>query len=221
MKKENKIRIIMADDHPIFRNGLKQVIEEDIEISILGEADNGESALELIYNLNPDIALLDISMPKKTGLEVLREIQELKNKPKVIFLTVYADEDIFDEAMEYGISGYVLKDSAINEVVDCIKKVSKGDYYISPAVSSLLISQKERQRKFKQTESPFSKLTKTEKIILNMISEGRTSRDISEMLGTSFKTIENHRTNISNKLELKGANSLIKFAIENKTNLNN
>jgi len=211
----------MADDHPIFRNGLKQVIEEDIEISILGEADNGESALELIYNLNPDIALLDISMPKKTGLEVLREIQELKNKPKVIFLTVYADEDIFDEAMEYGISGYVLKDSAINEVVDCIKKVSKGDYYISPAVSSLLISQKERQRKFKQTESPFSKLTKTEKIILNMISEGRTSRDISEMLGTSFKTIENHRTNISNKLELKGANSLIKFAIENKTNLNN
>ncbi|MCY7360999.1 MAG: response regulator transcription factor [Ignavibacteria bacterium] len=221
MKKENKIRIIMADDHPIFRNGLKQVIEEDIEISILGEADNGESALELIYNLNPDIALLDISMPKKTGLEVLREIQELKNKPKVIFLTVYADEDIFDEAMEYGISGYVLKDSAINEVVDCIKKVSKGDYYISPAVSSLLISQKERQRKFKQTESPLSKLTKTEKIILNMISEGRTSRDISEMLGTSFKTIENHRTNISNKLELKGANSLIKFAIENKTNLNN
>ena len=142
-------------------------------------------------------------------------------RDRVIFLTVYADEDIFDEAMEYGISGYVLKDSAINEVVDCIKKVSKGDYYISPAVSSLLISQKERQRKFKQTESPFSKLTKTEKIILNMISEGRTSRDISEMLGTSFKTIENHRTNISNKLELKGANSLIKFAIENKTNLNN
>lgn len=218
MKTQNKINIVMADDHPIFRSGLRQIIEEEDNIKILGEAENGEIAIDLIIKYNPDIVLLDIEMPKKTGLEVLREIGKKKLKPKVIFLTVYADEDIFDEAMELGISGYVLKDSAINEVAECINKVYEGNYYISPAVSNLLLSQKERQKKFKNTESPFSKLTKTEITILNLISEGNTSRDISEMLGSSFKTIENHRSNISNKLNIKGINSLVKFAIENKAN---
>lgn len=211
-----KIKIVMADDHPIFRSGLRQVIEEDGNIDILGEADNGKKALELISDLKPHIALLDIDMPKMTGLEILRELKDRKIKPKTIFLTVYADEDIFDEAMELGISGYVLKDSAVNDVVECIYKVSEGNYYISPSVSDLLLSQKERQKKFKNTESPLNSLTKTEKIILKHIADGKTTRDISELMGSSFKTIENHRTNISNKLQLKGANSLIKFAIENK-----
>lgn len=219
MKTQNVINIVMAEDHPIFRSGLRQVIEEEENIKIIGEAENGEIAIELILKYNPDIVLLDIEMPKKTGLEVLREIGKMKLKPKVIFLTVYADEDIFDEAMELGINGYVLKDGAINEVVECINKVYEGNYYVSPAVSNLLLSQKERQKKFKNTESPLSKLTKTEILILKLISEGNTSRDISEILGSSFKTIENHRSNISNKLDIKGVNSLVKFAIENKSNL--
>ncbi|HMS64689.1 MAG TPA: response regulator transcription factor [Ignavibacteria bacterium] len=219
MKNQNKINIVMADDHPIFRSGLRQVIEEEANINILGEADNGEKAIELIEKFNPDIVLLDIEMPRMTGLEVLREIGKMKVKPKAIFLSVYADEDIFDEAMELGISGYILKDSAINDVVECINKVNEGNYYISPGVSNLLLSQKERQKKFKNTDSVFSKLTKTEITILNLISEGNTSKDISEKLGSSFKTIENHRSNISNKLDLKGVNSLIKFAIEHRSDL--
>lgn len=219
MKAEKKIKLVMADDHPIFRNGLRQVIEEDTSIEISGEADNGIKALEYISEYNPDIILLDIDMPKMTGLEVLKELKKSGKEHKTIFLTVYADEDIFDEAMELGISGYVLKDSAVSDILECIHKVYEGDYYISPAVSNLLISQRDRQKKFKNEESLFSILTKTERVILNYIAEGRTSKEISEIAGISFKTVENHRSNISSKLKLKGANSLIKFAIENKSNM--
>ncbi|MBL8006479.1 MAG: response regulator transcription factor [Ignavibacteria bacterium] len=219
MPDSDKIKIIMADDHPVFRSGLRQVIEYDKNIMIIGEAGNGQKALEIINELKPDIALLDIDMPKMTGLEVLRELKDKKNKPGIIFLTVYADEDIFDEAMELGISGYVLKDSAVNEVVECIYKVKDGNYYISPSVSNLLFSQKERQKKFRNSESPLSSLTKTEKAILKMIAEGKTTKEISVLTGSSFKTIENHRANISSKLNLRGANSLVSFAIENKPDL--
>lgn len=217
--KENKITLVMADDHPIFRNGLRQVIEEDKLIDIIGEAENGEKALELIVKLKPEVIILDIDMPKMTGLEVLKELKKSGKEYKTIFLTVYADEDIFDEAMELGINGYVLKDSAVSDILECIHKVYSGDYYISPAVSNLLISQRDRQKKFKNEEPLLNVLTKTERSVLNYIAEGLTSREISEITGSSFKTIENHRANISSKLNLKGANSLIKFAIENKAHL--
>ena len=217
MKTKNKIRLVMADDHPIFRSGLRQIIEEDSNIEILGEADNGQSALDLIEKFKPDVILLDIDMPKKTGLEVMRELRDNGLNYKVIFLTVYADEDMYDEGVELGISGYVLKDSAISEIIDCIYKVNDNKYYISSSVSDLLINKKSKLSKFTERESFAEKLTKSEMIILKLIAEGNTTRGISEILDISFKTAENHRANISNKLELKGANSLIKFAIENKS----
>lgn len=219
MKSENKITIIMADDHPIFRSGLKQMIEEDKNILILGESDNGQIALEMINNLKPEVALLDIEMPGKTGLEILRELKNSGHRPKVIFLSVFADEDIYDEAMELGISGYVLKDSAISDIIDCIYSVSKGDYYISPSLMNLLVNKKTKAKKFTKDFSSIKLLTRAETIILKLISDGRTTKEIAEILDISFKTAENHRTNISNKLGLKGSNSLIKFAIENKSHL--
>lgn len=217
MKPEQKISITIADDHPIFRNGLRQTIEEDPGIEIIGEADNGKKALELILELNPDIALLDIEMPHMTGLDVLRELKDNKEKTKLIFLTVYADEDIFDEAMELGISGYVLKDSAINDIIECIYKVNEGNYYISPSVSNFLLSRREQQERFRGHTHPLKNLTKAELLILRLISDGKTSKEISQELKISSKTVENHRTNISNKLNLKGANSVIKFAIEHRS----
>jgi two-component system, NarL family, response regulator DegU len=219
MELENKIRIIMADDHPIFRSGLRQMIEEDENIKILGEADNGQGAIDLIKELNPDIALLDIDMPQKTGLEVLRELKNIKQNPKVIFLSVFADEDIYDEAMELGICGYVLKDSAVSDIIECIYKVYEGNYYISSSLSNLLVNKKSKAKKLTEQLPLIEQLTKSEKQILKFISEGRTTKEISEMLDISFKTAENHRTNISNKLGLKGSNSLLKFAIENKSQL--
>ncbi|MBK6772378.1 MAG: response regulator transcription factor [Ignavibacteria bacterium] len=212
-----KIRIIIADDHPIFRGGLRQIISADESIEIIGEADNGEKALEIIQELKPDIAVLDIDMPKKTGLDVLRELKD--SSTKIIFLTMYAEEDIFDEAMDFGIKGYVLKDSAVNDIIECILSVNEDNYYISPNVSNLLVNRRNKSKNLIKKNPELGNLTKTERNILRFISENKTSKEIAEVLFLSHRTVENHRTNISNKLNLKGSHSLLKFAIENKSYL--
>ncbi len=212
-----KIKIIIADDHPIFRGGLRQIISADVSIEIIGEADNGEKALEIIQGLKPDIAVLDIDMPKKTGLDVLRELKD--SKTKIIFLTMYAEEDIFDEAMDLGIKGYVLKDSAVNDIIECILSVNEDNYYISPNVSNLLVNRRNKSKNLIKKNPELGNLTKTERNILKFISENKTSKEIAEVLFLSHRTVENHRTNISNKLNLKGSHSLLKFAIENKSYL--
>jgi len=213
------IKIVIADDHPIFRNGLRQILEADSRIDIIGEADNGEKALEVINEKKPDIAILDIDMPKKTGLDVLRAMKDLNTK--VIFLTMYAEEDIFDEAMNLGIKGYVLKDSAVNDIIECILSVSNDDYYISPSVSNFLVNRRKKHNELKNSNPALEKLTPTEKKILKFISENKTSKEIADILFLSHRTVENHRTNISYKLQLKGSHSLLKFAIENKSLLSN
>ena len=212
-----KIRIIIADDHPIFRGGLRQIISADESIEIIGEADNGEKALEIIQELKPDIAVLDIDMPKKTGLDVIRELKD--SNTKIIFLTMYAEEDIFDEAMDFGIKGYVLKDSAVNDIIECILSVNEDNYYISPNVSNLLVNRRNKSKNLIKKNPELGNLTKTERNILRFISENKTSKEIAEVLFLSHRTVENHRTNISNKLNLKGSHSLLKFAIENKSYL--
>lgn len=212
-----KIRIIIADDHPIFRGGLRQIISADLSIEIIGEAENGEKALEIIQELKPDIAVLDIDMPKKTGLDVIRELKD--SNTKIIFLTMYAEEDIFDEAMDLGIKGYVLKDSAVNDIIECILSVNEDNYYISPNVSNLLVNRRNKSKNLIKKNPELGNLTKTERNILRFISENKTSKEIAEVLFLSHRTVENHRTNISNKLNLKGSHSLLKFAIENKSYL--
>ncbi|MBS1550477.1 MAG: response regulator transcription factor [Bacteroidetes bacterium] len=213
----DRIRIIIADDHPIFRGGLRQIISADKTIEIIGEADNGEKALELIQELKPDIAVLDIDMPKKTGLDVLRALEN--SKTKIIFLTMYAEEDIFDEAMDLGIKGYVLKDSAVSDIIECILSVNEDNYYISPNVSNLLVNRRNKSKNLIKKNPELGSLTKTERNILKYISENKTSKEIAEVLFLSHRTVENHRTNISNKLNLRGSHSLLKFAIENKSYL--
>lgn len=211
------LKIIIADDHPIFRGGLKQIISSEKSIEIIGEADNGDKALEIINELKPDIAVLDIDMPKKTGLEVLRNLKD--SKTKIIFLTMYAEEDIFDEAMNLGIKGYVLKDSAVSDIIECIISVSNDNYYISPSVSNLLVNRRTKTKSLIKKNPELENLTKTEKNIIRFISENKTSKEIAEILFLSPRTVENHRANISNKLGLKGSHSLLKFAIENKSSL--
>lgn len=216
MNKNKKIQIIIADDHPIFRSGLKQIIEEDEGIEIIGYAENGEKALEKIDELNPEIALLDIDMPKMTGLQVLKQMKKSRSTTKVIFLTVFSSEDIFDEAMELGVSGFVLKDCAANDIVDCIYKVAEDNYYISPSISNLLVSRRDKIKKLEKERPNLMDLTKTELTILKSISEGKTSKEIADEMFISYKTVENHRSNMSSKLGLKGSFSLIKFALENR-----
>ena len=214
---KEKIKIIIADDHPIFRDGLKQLIEKQDNMCVTGEAEDGHKALELILKNKPDIAILDMSMPGKTGLEVLRELRNKKVKTKIIFLTMFREEDIFNEAMDLGVEGYVLKDSAVNDILLCINQVAKNNYCISPLISNLMINRMNRKSELDRQNPSFENLTPTERRILKLIAQNKTSKEISDILFISYRTIENHRTAISNKLNLHGTHSLVKFAIENKS----
>jgi DNA-binding NarL/FixJ family response regulator len=216
MNKE-RIRIVIADDHPIFRKGLRHAIETDRELEIVGEAQDGMQALELIEELKPAVIVLDIEMPRKTGLEVARDIQKRNLPVEIIFLTMYKDEDMFNEAMSLGVKGYILKECAVSDLAMSVKTVIAGHHFISPAVSELLVNRNDRARVLVRRRPQMEDLTVTEKKVLRLIAENKTSKEIAISLHVSYRTIENHRSNICNKLDIHGSHSLLKFAIEHKS----
>lgn len=215
----NKIKIIIADDHPMMRSGVKSVLLTDPLIEIIAEAKDGEEAYNLIQKHLPDIALLDVEMPKMTGLEIARRIASEKIKTRVVFLTMYKEEDMFNEAMDSGAFGYVLKENAVEDVLESIKSVSEGRYYISPLISDYLVKRMNSQTDFKSDTPSINNLTTTERKVLKLISLEKTTQQIADELFISYKTVENHRNNISKKLNLSGTHSLVKFAISNKSHL--
>ena len=212
----NRIKIIIADDHPMMRSGVKSVLLKDQQIEILAEANDGKEAYDFILKFNPDVALIDVEMPKMTGLEIARQINSEKINTKIIFLTMYKDEDMFNEAMDAGAFGYVLKENAVEDVLESVKIVSEGKHYISPMISGYLVSRLNRQNDLTSKTPSINDLTKSERTILKFISQDKTSQQIADELHISHKTVENHRNNISKKLNLSGTHSLVKFAITNK-----
>ena len=215
----DKIKIIIADDHPIVRNGLKQAIESDSNLVVLGEANNGEEAVDLIEKLSPEIAVLDIDMPKMDGFAAAREIQTRRFDVKIIFLTIHSEEDLFHSALDLGANGYILKDSVVTEIVTCINAVANGNFYVTPSLTSFLVQRRRSSRQFVEQKPPINLLTETELRILQMIANYKSSKDIAAELFIHFRTVENHRNNICRKLGLSGHNALLKFALENKDKL--
>jgi DNA-binding NarL/FixJ family response regulator len=211
-----KLRVIIADDHPIFRKGLLLAIGSERSIEIAGEAGDGFQALYLTEKLKPDVIVLDIEMPGMSGLQVAREIIQRHLPVHITFLTMYKEEDMFNEAMDLGVKGYVLKESAVSDIVDAIKTVAADRYYLSPSISEYLVSRGDRTRLLLKKKPQVENLTVTERKVLRLISENKTSKEIGEELKISFRTVENHRMNICNKLEIHGSHSLLKFAIEFK-----
>lgn len=212
-------RIVIADDHPIFRQGLRQVIEKDQELCVVGEAEDGQAALTQIQQLQPDIVILDIDMPKLDGFEVVKKIQEMALPVKTIFLTMHKGEDMFNEALDLGVPGYVLKESAVIDIIQSIKTIAAGKNFISPLLTDYLMNRRNRADSLLKRKPSLHNLTPTEKKILLLISEHKTSREIAADLFISIRTVENHRNNICQKLGLKGSHSLIKFALDNKSEL--
>lgn len=215
--KNDIIKILIADDHPVLRQGLKLILEKDEEFEISAEAENGIEALKILERDKINIATLDIEMPGLSGFEVARKVKERNLPVKIVFLTMHKDEQIFNESMELGVMGYVLKENAVEDIVDCIKQVASGHYYLSPAISDLLIKRNDRLRNTINRIPSINDLTKTERLVLKFISENNTSKEIADKMNISTKTVENHRANISKKLKLHGTHSLIKFALSNKT----
>ncbi len=214
-----EISIIIADDHPIVRKGLREIIEADSRLKVLAEADDGEEAVALVEKLKPEIVVLDVDMPRLDGFGAVRELQKRRLPVKIVFLTIHRKEDIFHAAMDLGVSGYILKDSAIFEIVGGIKAVAAGEYFVTASLTSFLIGRRHRAQNFERNEPSLARLTPTERRILQLIADYKSNKEIAAELFVHYRTIETHRTNICQKLELQGHKALLKFAVENKFEL--
>lgn len=186
---------------------------------IVAEAGDGESAIELIELHRPDVAVLDIDMPGTDGFEVVRELNRRKAEVRSIFLTMHGEAAIFQAAMDLGVQGYVLKDSAINEIVTGIKSVADGRPFLSPALSALLLDRRRRAEALENERPGLTLLSPTEIKILKLIAADMTSKAIGEQLFISHRTVESHRSNICRKLGLHGSLALLRFAAAHKSEL--
>jgi len=214
-----EITVLIADDHPIVRKGLRQVIESDPQLKIVDEVGDGDSALDRIEQLQPDVAVLDLDMPGKGGFDVVREMRRSRFATEVIVVTMHGEEDLFDEAMDLGVKGYVLKDTAVTDIIAGIKSVADGRHFISPQLSAHLVNRNSRASHLATVKPSLADLTATEKKILKLIGEGKSSKEIADLLFVNYRTVENHRTNICTKLELHGSHALLKFALQHKSDL--
>lgn len=212
-----RIKVIIVDDHPLFRQGLRQVIEADSRFHLVGEAGDGESGLRLIQEKKPAIAVLDVSLPKLSGLEVTRQIKSRELPTSIIILTMYKEEETFNQALDLGVKGFVLKENAVEDIVNSLAKVAEGEHYLSPSISSYLVRRRSRADELAAHKPGLEDLTKAERRILKLIGEKKTSREIAAELFISPRTVEAHRANISAKLELRGSHSLLQFALENRS----
>jgi DNA-binding NarL/FixJ family response regulator len=213
---KDEITVIIADDHPILRRGLRQVIEGDAGLRVLAEADDGEQALKLIQELKPKVAVLDIDMPKLDGFGAARELRKRGIEIQTIFLTMHSEEDLFNEALELGALGYILKDSAIADIVAAIKAVAAGKSYVTASLTSYLLNRARKAETKAQSRSVLDELTPAERRILKLIAEYKTTKEIADQLFISNRTVDNHRANICQKLGVTGTNALLKFVVENK-----
>ncbi|MFA6541581.1 MAG: response regulator transcription factor [Bacteroidota bacterium] len=207
--------IFIADDHPIFRKGLLEIISSEADVEVVGECGDGEAALKFISEQRPDIAVLDIQMPKMNGFEVLKKISELELPTKVVFLTMHSEEDVFEKAIDLGAKAYLLKESVTDDIIQCIHSVLLGKYYVSGSISDYLFRLNSKLKAGNEKQG-LQKLTSAETKVLKLIAERKSSREIAELLFVSVRTVENHRNNICTKLNLHGANTLLPYALENK-----
>ena len=216
---QSKPKLLIVDDHPVFRRGLREIIEERRIFEVVGEASDGKMALNAVEESQPDIIVLDIDMPRLNGLEMARVLQREKSPIRIVFLTMYKDEDLFNSAMDVGVKGYVLKENAGEEIIGALQKVAKGESFVSPSLSHAGERRKDRVQALLLSKPQIEELTAAERRILKLIAEDRTSKEIADVLQISIKTVENHRLSICHKLNLHGSHSLLKFAFDHKSHL--
>ena len=216
---DHKIHVVIADDHPVLRRGLHGVIETDPKFRVVAESGDGEAALAQIEQLKPHIAVLDVDMPRLDGLGVACEIGKRKLPVKIVFLTVHGEEDLFHAAMASGANAYLLKDTASTEIVRALRAVADGHNYVTPSLTAHLIRRSRQAQTLGERRSGLQDLTPTERRVLSLVARQRSSREIAQELFIHYRTVENHRTHICQKLGLRGHNALFKFAIEHKSQL--
>ena len=213
---EKKIKIVLADDHVLVRNGIKAMLEHDPDLAVTGEADNGSEALELAKAVKPDLLILDIRMPQMTGLEAAAKLKSYSPKTKAVILSMHDSEEYVLQALDAGAYGYLLKDTDKNEFVKALKQIHGGAKYFSGSVSNVLAN---RLLGKKSAGKPSAKidsynLSKREKEILHMVMDGKQNKQIADQLDKSIRTIETHRFNIMKKLEVNNAIDMVNKAMK-------
>jgi len=219
MAKRNSIKILIVDDHPAFRKGVIQIIEEDPTLEIVGQAGSAEEFLEQLKSKVPDVAVLDVDLPGMDGLALAALLHKRKPPLQIVLLTMHKSEKIFNAALDLGISAYILKDEAESGIVRGIKCAARGENYVTPTLSSLLMQRGRKVALLHKQTPGLDNLTAMERAILLRIAENRTSRQIGAELFISHRTVETHRANICSKLNLTGSHPLLQFALENKSAL--
>ena len=211
----SKIRTLIADDHTLLRNGICALLADEPDIVIVGEASDGREAVRLAGQLKPDVVLMDIAMPLLNGLEATRQIKREHPAINVLVLTMYDNEEYFRQMLEVGASGYIIKRAAASELVNAIRAVYNGEAVLSPTITRLLLEDYLNHDIHSQKDDP-NALSSREREVLQLIAEGKTSREIAEILNLSVKTVQSHRTSLMQKLDLHDRGDLIKYAIQKK-----
>lgn len=207
-----KFEILIADDHPIVRQGLRQAIEATTGLKVVAEVGDGQEALTQLRQLRPDVILLDVDMPIMDGFTVAQKLREEGTDVKVIFLTVHCEESFLNKALKVGARGYILKDSPLADIIAGIQKVCAGHPFISPSMTSYLFN----NHLAKGGKQGLETLTPTERTVIKLIADYKTTREIAALLFISPRTVETHRANICQKLCLSGSHSLMKFALSHQ-----
>ena len=212
----NPYRIVLADDHAMFRRGVKRIIQENPDLEVIGEAADGLQLLEILKQSTPDMVVVDISMPNLRGLEATREIKMTFPQVKVIILTMHKDKEYLYHALSAGAEGYLLKEDADAELFSAIKTIRQGGTYISPLLASQMtdIFLERRRVREGQSKFPVEPLTIREREVIKLIAEGKSSKEIAALLFISSRTVQHHRANIMRKLSFKKTADLVKYAIQ-------
>lgn len=210
----SKIRVLLADDHAILRSGLVRLLGEQSDIEVIGEAENGLEAVQKVQELHPDIVLMDIGMPVMNGMEATKQIKKRDQEVKVLVLTMHDNEEYLFRVLQAGAAGYVLKKAADSDLVNAIHVVARGDCFLYPSAAKMVVEDYlEKLKSGTEPTSTFDTLTEREREILKLVAEGYTNREIAESLFISVKTVETHKANIMEKLNLHKRAELVRYAI--------
>jgi two-component system response regulator NreC len=208
-----QIRIVLADDHTIIRSGLRLLLEQQSDFKVVAEAEDGRQAVQLVSKHRPDVVILDIGMPQLNGIEATRQIVALDTHPNVVILSMHADESYVLRALKAGARAYILKNAAEADLIRAVRAVSEGKSFFSPVISKMLLEDYVRQVREKEVEDSYDLLTPREREILQLLAEGKTNKEVASVLGVSPHTIETHRGNILEKLNLHSVPELILYAV--------
>jgi len=208
------IRVLITEDHLMVRDGIRALLEKEGDIHVMGEASNGQEAVEMVQELKPDVLIMDIMMSRMNGIQAAEKIRDLKLPTHILILSMYEDEGLVHQALQYGVKGYVLKSSASDELIEAVRAIASGHTYLSSSISEIVVEIVMHPNISRQTNDPLSSLSPREKEILQLIAEEHTSGEIAKLLFISEKTVEKHRTKLMEKLNVRNVAGLVRLAVK-------